>query len=223
MLNGTFSVHLSLFLWAPIWNASFFGDKFHSERQCTGHNYELAFTRFPVSFSKQTKYRPSRKSFELKQIFINDDCLIVFNPSSFENVSVVIVGENVCRFFFLFAFLRAHFFGSRFIRAFSMWRFFCINWLLYHIVCYHFNVRVFLSLRSRFQFTKQNLSPSFLSMISAPFFLARLGVDVYLFVCSFSRSCRFGWRCIYFILCCLSSVSENFILVWTVSTSQKAI
>lgn len=126
-------------------------------------------------------------------------------------------------FFFLFAFLRAHFFGSRFIRAFSMWRFFCINWLLYHIVCYHFNVRVFLSLRSRFQFTKQNLSPSFLSMISAPFFLARLGVDVYLFVCSFSRSCRFGWRCIYFILCCLSSVSENFILVWTVSTSQKAI
>lgn len=99
MLNGTFSVHLSLFLWAPIRNASFFGDKFHSESQCTGHNYELAFTRFPVSFSKQTKYRPARKLFELKQIFINDDCFIVFNPSSFENVSVVIVGENVCRFF----------------------------------------------------------------------------------------------------------------------------
>lgn len=106
------------------------------------------------------------------------------------------------------------------VRAIS--REFLLHWLLYHIVCYHFIAWVFLSFRSRFQFTKQNRTPYFLSfdnLRQSHFFLLFFTLCECWWVCS----CRLlgwltdwlvgwlvgslvCWRCIYFVFCCLSSV-----------------
>lgn len=57
--------------------------RYDGSRHCRRsiHRSQVVHTAGYINFSKaDTKYRPLENAFELKQIFINDDCLILFQP-----------------------------------------------------------------------------------------------------------------------------------------------